>query len=280
MATMVSHKVNVTTAVPTMDELVARARAIQPTLRERAAQTEQDRRVSAEVMKELADAGLLRLVKPRRFGGWEYPPSVLLRVGAELARGCGSTGWCAMLANCNNWFAAYWPEQVQADVWEQEPGNLIAGTVAPTGKCEAVDGGYNVWGRWPWASNCENSQWAFVSAMLPAEDGVSPGIGWFITPMSNVGIDQSSWFVAGMQGTGSKTLFADEPIFIPTERMIRVADVIPRRAPGCSIPDNPMANFAFSTFGGIPLVAAMVGMGRAGLDAFTAAIRDKVQVAM
>ena len=262
---------------PSFDELVARAAELRPMLRERAAQTERDGRVSADSMAALADAGLLQLVKPARFGGWEYPPSVMLHVGAELARGCGSTAWCAMLANCNNWFAAYWPLAVQEEIWGDTPGALICGTVVPTGKCEKVEGGWNVWGRWPWASNCDNSQWAFVSAMLPPIDGAPQGAGWFLTPIDALRIDQNSWQVSGMQGTGSKTMLADEPFFLPDERMIRLGDIIPRRAPGNAISDNPLANFGFASFGGVPLIAAVIGMAYAALDEFVESMRGKVR---
>jgi 3-hydroxy-9,10-secoandrosta-1,3,5(10)-triene-9,17-dione monooxygenase len=231
-------------------------------------------------MRQLGDARLLDLVKPATFGGQQHWPSVMLHVGYELARGCGSTAWCAMLANCDNWFAAYWPHAVQKQIWDSDPDALICGTVAPTGKCEAVDGGFLIRGKWPWGSNCDNSEWAFVSAMLPPQGDVTPGVGWFMTPMATLTIDQSSWFVSGMQGTGSKTLIADEPVFVPTERMIRVQDIIPRRVPGAEIEGNVLANFGFATFGAIPLIAVVIGMARGALDVFLQMMRDKVKVSM
>ena len=119
---------------PPIDELVARARNLQPLLRQRAKETEANRRVSAETTAVLADAGLFKIVKSKRFGGFEYGPSALLRVGFELGQACGSTAWCAMLGNVNSWFASYWPLQAQTDIWGERPGNLVAGTLAPTGQ--------------------------------------------------------------------------------------------------------------------------------------------------
>ena len=264
---------------PSIAELVDRARDLGPLLRERAGQTEADRRVSHDSMDRLAKAGLLGLVKPARFGGFEYRPSVLVHVGSQLGRACASTAWCAMLANCNNWFAAYWPLAVQQELFHKTT-DLIAGAVAPTGKCEAVEGGYLVSGKWPWASNCENSQWAFVSAMLPAEDSGPPGVGWFITPIAGLSVDQTSWFVSGMQGTGSKTLVAEQPVFVPARRVIRFNDIITRAVPGCSEPANPMANFAFSTFGAVPLASPVIGMAQGAVDIFVEMMRNKIKVAM
>lgn len=264
-------------STPPIDELLERARTLRPMLADRAQQTEADRRVSADVTQVMVEAGLYRLGQPRRFGGYEYGPSDLLRLGFETGRGCGSTGWCAMIANVNAWLASYWPLRAQEEIWGDDPDHLVTGTFVPTGKCAVADGGYLVHGRWPFASNCDNSHWLFVSALLPEVAGQSPGVGWFMVPREMLGIDQDSWHVAGMQGTGSKTLFADEPIFVPDHRVIRFADVMRGSAPGHAEPGNVMAGFNFATFGAVTLVAPLLGMAQAALDWFSDAMRTKVK---
>lgn len=262
---------------PPIDELVARARNLQPLLRQRAKETEANRRVSAETTAVLADAGLFKIVKSKRFGGFEYGPSALLRVGFELGQACGSTAWCAMLGNVNSWFASYWPLQAQADLWGESPDNLLAGTVMPTGNCGHAEGGYFIKGRWPWASNCENSNWFFISAMLPAVDGVSPGPGWFLTPRESLSVDQASWFVSGMQGTGSKVIFSEQPVFVPEHRVIRFSDILAGTTPGRSIPGNVPSAFGFGTFGAVSLVAPLLGMAQGALDWFAQAMQTKLR---
>ncbi len=265
---------------PGIDELVARARAFQPLLREQAGSVEAERRVSARVIQELSKAGLMNACKPRRFGGYEYGPSAMLRIGFELGQACGSTAWCTMIASCNAWFVAYWPLDAQADVWGSQPDNLVAGTVVPTGRCEKVEGGYLVSGQWPFASNCENSDWLSVAALLPEVDGVPQGPGWFLTPAETLSVDQSSWFVSGMQGTGSKTIIADKPIFVPDHRVIRFQDTMNGKTPGTSIDANPLAHVAFSTYGAAALVAPLLGMAQGALDWFSEAMRTKKRVAV
>ncbi len=264
-------------ARPSIDTLVARAQSFVPVLKEAAAATEANRRVSADIMHQLSEAGLLQIMKPARFGGYEYGPSAMLRVGFELGRGCGSTAWCAMIANCNAWYAAYWPLEAQCDIWENQPENLIAGTIVPTGKAEPVDGGFHVQGKWPYASNCENSQWYFVSAIIAAP-GSPPGASLFLVPAEDLRIDQDSWHMAGLQGTGSKTLVADMPIFVPAHRMIRFADMQAGSTPGVEIPDNPIARFGFTTFGATALVAPLLGLAQGALDWFGDAMRNKVRM--
>ncbi|WP_156680768.1 acyl-CoA dehydrogenase family protein [Sphingomonas profundi] len=262
--------------VPTVDELVARAAALRPVLTERAAQTERDRRVSPDTIALLREAGLLRLGQPKRFGGYEHGPSAMLRVGFELARGCGSTSWCTSIANVNAWLACYWPLEAQAAIWGRAPDHLVTGTFVPTGSCAAVEGGYAISGRWPFASNCDNSDWLFVSALLPEGQGV----GWFMVPRDALSIDQDSWHVAGMQGTGSKTLVADAPVFVPAARTLLFSDVVKRTMPGRAVPDNPMAEFAFTTLGAVTLVAPLLGMAQGALDWFVEAMKAKVKTSL
>jgi resorcinol 4-hydroxylase (FADH2) len=262
---------------PPLDELIARARALRPLLAERAAQTEADRRVAADVIAKLADQDLLALCKPARFGGFEFGPSAMVLLGYELGQACGSTAWCANLANCNSWFASYWPLQAQQDLWGQDPGNRLAAPLAPTGKVERTEGGYRVSGRWAYASNCENSDWTVISALLPEDDHSPGGAAWFLTPMDTVKIDQGTWHMAGMQGTGSKTLYSDEPVFVPEHRMVLVSEVIDLVAPGTQIEGNPMARFGFSTFGATALVGPMLGMARGALDAFIVTAKSKIR---
>jgi resorcinol 4-hydroxylase (FADH2) len=262
---------------PTLDDLAERARTFQPLLRKKALETEANRRVSPEVVAQLAEAGLLSMVKPARFDGMEYGPTAMVRLGYELGQACGSTAWCAALVNCNNWFASYWPLDVQQEVWGDGIGNLIAAPLAPTGQCEVVDGGYRLSGRWPFASNCENSQWAIISAIVPEADGQPSGPGWFLTPIDPLHIDQDTWHVSGLAGTGSKTLYTEEPVFVPARRLVRLSDIVGVTTPGTSIPDNPLAGFGWTTFGGAALVAPLLGMARGALDWYGEYMRSKIR---
>lgn len=223
------------------------------------------------MISRFADAGLLRLVKPARFGGYEYGPSALVRVGFEVGRACGSTAWCVMLGNINSWFTSYWPLSAQEDVWGQGIGNLIAGAVTPTGTSETAEGGFTISGRWPFTSNCDNSQWFFVSCMMPEKKGM----GWFLVPADALKIDQNSWRVSGLQGSGSKTLIAEKPVFVPSHRVIDFGAIMAGSPPGAEIADNVMAKFAFPTFGGVALVTPLLGMAQGALDWFIDAMPKK-----
>lgn len=261
-------------------ELLDRARALQPWLAEHAAETEANGRVSEETTRKLVEADLYRLAQPKRFGGYELPPSSSFRLGFEIARACPSTAWCAIIANSMQWLVSYWPEEAQQDVWGDNPRNVIAGTFSPTAACETADGGYRVTGKWPFSSNSDNSDWLFVSSWFPQDSVHKGAAGWFLVPSDTVSVDHDSWKVAGMQGSGSKTLYSEAPLSIPEHRALAVMDIMTDATPGRDIPDNIEALYNFSTFGCIYLAAPVMGGAQGAIDWFTGAMRDKVKVSM
>ena len=185
-----------------------------------------------------------------------------------------------MIANGLAWLIAYWPLTAQHDVWGDNPVAIVGGTFVPTGRCEAADGGYQVSGVWPFASNSDNTDWFFVAAMLPDENGKPAGPGWFLIPRADLDIDHDSWSVAGMQGTGSKTLIARAPVFVPAHRALRFMDVVKGTTPGRALPDNPQSGYNFATIGGVVLVAPLLGAAQAALDWFCATMRSKVKTSL
>lgn len=258
------------------DDMVGRARSFRSTLQATAADAEANGRVAGTTMQALNDAGLLNLLKPARFGGRQLGPSTIFAVSAELAQGCASAGWCAAVANTGTWMLSKWSLEAQTDVWGDNPDAIVCATGAPTGKAVAVDGGYTLTGQWPYASNCQNSHWSILSCMVqPGGDGaVEPAL--FLVPTSSAKVDHGSWQVSGLAGTGSKTLYIDEPTFVPAYRMVRFADVIAGTTPGEQLADNPSSHFGFATFSASPLAGALLGMARGAQDAFAAGMRAKV----
>ncbi len=266
------------TIVPTVDELAARAQSLIPNLRQNARAVEQAGRVSAEMIRTLNDLDLLTVTKPARFGGLELGPTALMRIGFELGRGCGSTAWCASIANCCAWYAASLPLQAQQDIWGKTPDALVSSGGVPTGKAKVAEGGYTTWGRWAFASNGDNADWFLNGSMILGEEGEPPRPAWFLLHKSQIKIDHESWDVSGMQGTGSKTVYSDEPIFVPEHRMLFVDDLLKGVAPGTFVPDNLLAHYFFSTFGGMALAAPILGIAQGALDVFVENIKAKSKV--
>src|SRR3981189_828567 len=73
--------------------MVARAKALIPTLRERASMTEQLRRLPPETERDLHDAGLFRIVQPKRVGGSELDYVALVDCADALGQADASVAW-------------------------------------------------------------------------------------------------------------------------------------------------------------------------------------------
>jgi alkylation response protein AidB-like acyl-CoA dehydrogenase len=200
------------------DVLVARAREIRPVLQRNAAETDSMRRLPDEVVRALRDTGLCRLMVPKRFGGYQTSIRTYMDVMVEVGQGCGSAAWVASLVNVCEWLAGLFPERAQQDIWGPDPDAWIAGSLAPNGTAAAVDGGWRVSGRWPWASGSLHAQWVACGIHMADERGEMTNLGLSLMPIGDVAVEDT-WFVAGMKGTGSNTIVAKD-VFVPEHRFL------------------------------------------------------------
>src|SRR4051812_603817 len=207
-----------TTTAPDRRTLLERARQIRPVLERHAEQTDALRRLAPENVAALRESGLCRLMVPKRFGGHEMNVRTYIEVIAELGRGCGSTAWVASLLNVCAWLAALFPERAQADLWGDNPNTWVAGSLAPNGTAVPGAGGWRVTGRGPWASGFLPAQWAVCGIRMTNERSEIQNFGLSLMPLSDLSIEDT-WFMAGMKGTGSNTIVANDA-FVPEHRFL------------------------------------------------------------
>ena len=129
-------------AVPTTEELLARAAALKPLLAKNAAKGEADRRVVEESIRALTEAGLFRIAVPRRYGGYETSMRTMLEVSAAVAEGDGGTAWVLTLINVGAWITSLFPARAQDEVFGADPGAKVSSVLATTAATTRVDGGY------------------------------------------------------------------------------------------------------------------------------------------
>ncbi|MYQ79656.1 MULTISPECIES: acyl-CoA dehydrogenase family protein [unclassified Streptomyces] len=258
-----------TTAPTSRTALKANATELLPLLRENAARTEADRRVAEENIEALADAGLFRLTVPRRFGGHEADFRTFLDVTSELARGCGSTAWVATLVNVCNWMVGLYPERVQQEVFGENPDARVCGVLAPSATCRAVDGGLVVSGRWGFASGSLHAQWASLGIPVVDASGQQTDQGAALIPMDELTVEDT-WYVAGMRGTGSNTLVADE-VFVPEHRILSVTRGV-RGAYPTEHTEEALYRSALVPVLALVLAGPQVGLAQAGMDVVRASL--------
>ena len=248
---------------PELDTLLARARELRPLLERRAVETDTLRHLPPDVVDALRKSGLCRLFEPRRFGGYETSVRTYLEVVSEVGRGCGSTAWVASLINVCAWLASLFPERAQRDVWSTNPDAWIAGSLNPIGSTTPVDGGWRVSGRWPWASGCMHAQWAACGINMKNADGQIVNAGLSLMPMGELTIEDT-WHMAGMRGTGSNTIVADN-VFVPEHRFLPYPSALGGTY-ATEHTDEVLYKVAFVPVTILILVSAQLGVARAALD--------------
>jgi alkylation response protein AidB-like acyl-CoA dehydrogenase len=247
---------------PTAAELVARARALRPLLREHAAKSDADRRVPAEVMDALGEAGLFKASIPKRYGGYATTLRAMLDVSAAVAEGDGSAGWVVALVNVCNWLTALFPEQAQREVFA-DPAPRVTGVLTPSATSRKVDGGWQVSGRWYFNSGSWWTTWAVLGVPLENDSGEVVDQGLVLIPAADLTIEDV-WYVTGMRGTASNCLVADD-VFVPEHRVMSVPAAIEGSYP-TPFTDEPLFRSSFIPLLALVLAGPQLGMGRAALD--------------
>src|SRR5688500_9124662 len=120
----------------TPETYLARARALLPSLRERTACMEALRRLPDETFKDFQQAGLLRALPPKRYGGYELDPGVFCQAVMDIGTVCGSSAWILGVVGVHSWQLALFPEQAQEDVWGKDTSIQFSTSLAPTGTVE------------------------------------------------------------------------------------------------------------------------------------------------
>jgi len=156
--------------IPTREELVSRARGLQPLLREHAATGDTERKASDAVIDGVTAAGFFRLLSPQQFGGYEVDVRTVLEISELLGQADGSVAWLVGLGATATWLAAHFPDRARSEVFADNGDARIAGAATP-GPARRVEGGLRVSGRWGYASGSPHATWAGVIAMLTDESG-------------------------------------------------------------------------------------------------------------
>src|SRR5215216_8003954 len=184
--------------------MVARAKALIPTLRERASMTEQLRRLPPETERDLHDAGLFRIVQPKRVGGAELDYVALVDCADALGQGDASVAWNFANLASHHWMLGMFDPRAQDAVWSKDANALIASSfIFPAGRARKADGGYVLKGSWPFSSGVESCEWNMLGSVDWSEDEAD-GIEYriFLLNRSEYTINDT-WNATGLRGTGS-----------------------------------------------------------------------------
>jgi alkylation response protein AidB-like acyl-CoA dehydrogenase len=204
------------------DVVISPAQAFLQAVRERRAEfeaaarpAEDERTLPADVVEMMRDLGLFWLKTPRELGGSELDPLDFCDVLEEVAYYDASAAWTMMVGNGTNGTVAGWlPDDGVREVFTSGELPICAGQFVARGTAAPVDGGYKVTGRWGFSSGINHANW-LVGGCKVADSETQILV---VVPKAEV-TPHDTWYVAGLQGTGSGDYSLTE-VFVPTTRTL------------------------------------------------------------
>jgi alkylation response protein AidB-like acyl-CoA dehydrogenase len=253
---------------PSSDDLVGRAAALVPVLRENATRAEQLRRLPDETIRELEEAGLFRMLQPVARGGYGTDAATISKVMTLIASGCASSTWIMSIYSSVAQLAELLSEEALVEIYAEEHAR-IAGVFGKAGAVvQKANGDYRVRGegRWPFNSGCHHAAWDLLLVTVEECDGARwPAFA--AVPMSDLTICDD-WDVMGAIGTGSASVSCGD-LIIPAYRVARVpqdlravANPEISAAQSCALPLG-MARHAMESFLNLARTAGINHLGYA-----------------
>jgi alkylation response protein AidB-like acyl-CoA dehydrogenase len=201
-----------------VDGIIEELKALRPMLQKNAPLGEELRQPTEEADEAMKKLGMYRLLLPKRWGGHGVSTSGFVKIQMELAKGDTSMSWVVQILNGTTMVSTLASDALQEGLFGDGPA-AVCGAYNPPAKATKVDGGYIVNGKWPYSSGSRQAKWYQGGCMIDNADGpVVPGINMAYIPMTELEI-MDTWFVTGMQGTGSDTAVAKD-VFVPEHMMV------------------------------------------------------------
>jgi indole-3-acetate monooxygenase len=253
-----------------------KAQKLAPIIREHADRAEREAQIPREVVDAFHDAGLFRILLPRKMGGGELTIPDSLRLCEEVARIDGSAGWNLAICSGGPMFG-YNLSRAAFEKIYGDPLGLSAGSLNPaTTRVVVADGGWRFSGKATYASGSGHATYLMAAGMV-LRDGAPQMVDGF--PMMRAGLFPikhakilNTWSTAGMRGTGSNDC-EFENVLVPDEFTF---DWLNAKSPWQRGPfENIPLQLQF--VGG--LVSVVLGTARHALDALNEIAQAKVPAA-
>ncbi|HUS97602.1 MAG TPA: acyl-CoA dehydrogenase family protein, partial [Hyphomicrobiaceae bacterium] len=246
------------------DRAIARACGLVDILKAAAPRIEAARELPPDVLSALHDARMFRLLIPRSLDGEELDLVSHAKVMETIASGDASAAWvmgqgggCAMAS-------AYMEPQAARRLFGPADAVLAWGA-GIQGRAVPVAGGYQVTGKWQFASGSRHATLLGGHSFVFESDG-TPRLkpdGTQVDRTMLFARDKADvhdvWDVMGLRGTGSDT-FEVADLFVPDDETVNRDDAAECREPGT------LYKFSTSLAYGVGFAALQIGIARTVLD--------------
>lgn len=227
-------------------------------IRARRDEFERLRHIPRDVVALMKAARIFRSATPTRFGGDAMAPHHFLKMVDKIGTVDGSAAWVAAFGSANTYTAAL-PVEAQEIMYADGPDQVFAGGLHPVQEARRVPGGWQVSGRWKFASGCMAADWIGVGIAGRAEGAAAdevPKVMMAVAPADEVEIIET-WEVSGMQGTGSHDTRVTDKFY--ADRWI-----CERGAPG--VIDEPLYRYPALAYQAQVHAACNLGLARAAIE--------------
>jgi len=169
-----------------------------------------DRKIPDQLINEMIQKKLFKLLVPKTYGGEEINYLEYLSIVQAIAKADGSMGWCFNQNNILATNAAIMPKTLAEEIWN-DPGAILCN--GPTQYANAIptEGGYRLTGRWNFSSGSQHATWVIAISTIENQDPTKK-INMMI-PQKDVNFFDV-WQVNGLKGTGSFS-FEVNDFFVP-----------------------------------------------------------------
>ena len=266
----------------TPEEVIGRAHALIPKIREQQDEAERLGHHTAALDQEFVQAGFYRILQPRRFGGYEFDLPAFWKTMLAVSAGDPGTGWGLTLgAHHALVVGAHFSEDGQRDIFGPAGDFRCPHRPPPMGTADPAEGGYLLSGTWDYCSGVSHATHFMGNAMVSGGDGSAgnraPEALTVVIPIDQVTVldDWGNGSILGMNSSGSNSVRV-ERVFVPARRTApgnwtRLAGP----APGALLHGNPMYCGRIYAIYHAGLVIPLIGAARAALEEFEQVITTK-----
>jgi alkylation response protein AidB-like acyl-CoA dehydrogenase len=246
-------------------DYLERARALAPLISAEAVSIEREARVSQRVVDALVEQELFWCAVPADLGGGGLRMTEAIRVGEEISRADGSTGWALMATGFSTAvMAGFLDRETAREYFLGERRAIIAGQLLPRHPAKRVEGGYLLDAAWSFASGSDFATEIGAGFLIADADGNleldadgNPQARIAIMPKEQIEF-LGGWNVWGLAGTGSYD-YAVREVFVPERHTMVTLSTTPTH------PDSIFTIGPIS-IGSVAHAANALGMGTRALQ--------------
>ena len=202
---------------PSLSDLMAALPDLAAEAKSRSVEFEELRRLAPDFVSKLKQAGLMKVLVPKDFGGYGASLTEGLEVLMTLAEADASTGWVCAHGNICGALISGSAQPQLCEEFFADPFAYASWSNLPRVQVVEQSDGLRISGSWGFESGCTGATFVGGMVMLPpVAEGSAPRMVAALAPVSDARIEET-WDPIGLAGSGSHDVHFDD-VFVPWHR--------------------------------------------------------------